>query len=155
MSLTQAFQALERLEQAMAGFYERLAQVHAGDAEAARLFTRLAIEEHAHAREVALQRRLTMQISEPDFPAAVDPADILRVLEEVGVAAGAIPRISLDKALDLAAAFESSAAEAHYRGILSGIDTGMSRLVTALGHGDRDHRARLVSFAAARGIALP
>ncbi len=150
MSLMQAFQALERLELAMALFYERLEKVHARDVEASRLFSRLALEEHAHAREVALQRRLTMQISEPDFPAAVDTGEILRVLEEVTVASGAIRKVALDKALGLAAAFEASAAEAHFRGILSQIDTGVSRLVNGLGQGDLSHHERLVSFAATR-----
>jgi rubrerythrin len=154
MSLTQTFQALERLETAMAGYYERLAELHAADAQASRLFARLAIEEHGHAREVALQRRLTTQVSQPNLDAVVELPEILRVLEEVGIAAGAIQKLPLEKAIALAAAFELSAAEAHLRGVLGKVDAGVSHLLTGLGRGDNDHHSRLVAFAVSRGMPV-
>ena len=155
MGLVETFRALEELELAMARLYELLAESHATDTEAARLFLRLAIDEHSHARQVALQRRLVLQLPQPPADIPLYQAETLRLHQEVVTAACAAGKIPLEKAVILAIYFEASAAEHHIGVPLADVDPEISRVVSALGRGDNDHLERLRSFAAGRGISIP
>jgi len=155
MRLVEMFQALEWLELAMASLYERLAARHQEDTEAFRLFSRLAIEEHAHAREVVLQRKLTMQLPRVPLDVPVDHPALLRLREEVAATASGLDKLSLSDTLILAAGFEATAAERHLSTMLSEVDPEIARFVSGLGRGDNDHLERLRAFAATRRIDLP
>ena len=155
MRLVEMFQALEWLELAMASLYERLAASHRDDGEASRLFTRLALEEHGHAREVVLQRKLTMQIPRVSLEVPVDHLALLQMREEVAAAATGREKLPLSEVLTLAARLEATAAERHLSTMLSEVDPEIARFVSGLGRGDNDHLERLRAFAATRRIDLP
>ena len=52
---------LERIESLMAEIYQALAETHEDDADAARLFGRLAMEERSHASQVQYVHRMARQ----------------------------------------------------------------------------------------------
>jgi len=155
MRLVEMFQALEWLELAMASLYERLAASHRDDGEASRLFTRLALEEHGHAREVVLQRKLTMQIPRVSLEVPVDHLALLQMREEVAAAATGREKLPLSEVLTLAARLEATAAERHLSTMLSEVDPEIARFVSGLGRGDNDHLERLRALASTRCISLP
>ena len=154
MSLAPIFQALESLEEAMARLYERYAESFADDTETAALFARLALEEHGHARQVSLQRRLTQKLAERVVSLPVGQAEIARMIAETGDAAARASTTTLAEALALAAGLEATAAERHLGRALSMVDPEIARLVAGLGRGDNDHLERVRAFAASRGITL-
>ncbi len=151
MASGSALQVFEELENVMAELYEWYASVFAGDADAAAVFFRLAMEERNHARMVLHVRRASRQ-----NPGAgeIDRTVIDGVAEMVEKArrfmsADASP---LAAAIAFALELELGAAEGHLRDALKGANPEMARLLESLGADDRAHAGKLERLAADRDV---
>jgi len=146
---------LERIESLMAEIYQALAEAHKDDADAARLFGRLALEERSHASQVQYVHRMARQSRQPFAEVDADLVDVRQTLEDLESLSGAVRNLSLEDALSLVLGLENSAAEAHARPALADAGGEMATLLRGLTHGDAKHVKALADFARSRGIAVP
>lgn len=155
MEIWTLLRPLERIESVMAEIYQALAETHAADTVAARLFGRLAMEERSHAAQVRYVHRMARQSQQPFADVDVDLSEIRKTLEDLESLSGAVRNLTLRDAVSLVLRFESSAAEAHARPALAAAGGEMATLLRGLSHGDAKHAKALVDFARSRAIAVP
>ena len=154
MQIEAVFRPLMEMEKEISRLYERLAEVFDGDRDASFLWMKMATEEKGHANLVDYQRRVIQKNSR--VAAEVDLA-----LDELAAVSAVVrqslegPPPSLEEAVLLAFAVETSAAESHFRNALRQSHPDLQRLLESLGGEDRAHLERLKAFAAKGGIALP
>jgi len=143
---------LERIETLMGEIYQTLAERHAGDPDAARLFGRLVVEERSHLTQVRYVQRMARQTQQAFGDVAVDLEGVRRTLEDLETLAGVASGLGLAEAVPLLLHLEGSAAEAHGRAALADAAGEMGALLRGLAQGDAKHARALAEFAAARGL---
>jgi hypothetical protein len=154
MHVDKVLRPLADFERLLAGLYTWLSQGFAADPEVATLFFQLAAEELAHADLIEFQRRLVRQNPNHFGEVAVDLGDIFATRAQVERAREQGSLTTIEAALHFAFKIESSAAEYHFRHVLLQANPDMAQLLDSLGKGDKQHLARIMEVAAARGIIL-
>jgi rubrerythrin len=139
-------------EQTVADLYAALAERHAADHEAARVFHRLAMEEDAHVRLIEYLRRLARHNGDEFGEVQIDLAAVEEATRRVLSFHRSVGPHDLEEAVKFAISLEASAAEVHDRSALAQANPQISDLLANLGRGDQDHADSLRRFAAARSI---
>ncbi len=142
MNVIGILRKLETFEEQLGRLYEWLSTVFEGNPDVSGAFFRLSLEERAHARLVAYQRR-TITFDRH----VVDGGDLFGdVSREIDVALGVISDFrascsnpTLEEAVALATTLETSAAEKIHRAAVTLVCSELGALVRQLGGDDRKH----------------
>ena len=152
MDIYSPFKPLAELEGTLAEFYGWCKTLFKGDEDAASLFSRLAADELSHVAIIDYQRRLVRDRPGEFTVVQIDLQPVAEAMSLIAVVRQSNQPPALDQAVRVALTLETNAAEYHCKTAMQQANPGVAELLEALGSGDREHLARLVRFAGARGL---
>lgn len=152
MHIQKLFKPLEDLERNLSILYEKLSVHFAKDPDARVVFFRLHLEEKSHLALVQYQKRLVKQNPKKFGEIDLDLDDVVALAARVDELLWTKRFWSLREAVEVALAFERSAAEYHVRSALQRSAPDVASLIRNLGSGDHSHLAALKEFAVRRGF---
>jgi len=150
MRILEALTRLERVEQAMAEFYEWLSETFDADAEAAGLFFRLSLQERSHASLLRYGRKLVHRSPNDFEDVDFDPRPITELLAAVDEFRRSNPTPSLAEALFFAMKAECHPVENAHREVLTASNPEIGAVVRNLAIADEQHHETLQAFARER-----
>jgi hypothetical protein len=139
----------------MASLYDCLRLCHGLDSDADSFFARMRDEEIRHGDLVREERRIMFHALENYLDLVDYDQDALeRTLTAIEDLVSGAAGLTLEEVLGASLALKREATTRHCLSAVSRAHPSLGGLVRSLGDADREHAARLESFARSRGIAL-